>query len=152
MSVHSPNLPVHIRLKIVNWFTVPIIFICTFEIYLHIFFTFLASDSTHASISLTVHNIADAVNHARFVGTDQSSDGVVLMKILYVLRTLALSPEGSYLTYESMCEIVLSCFKICFESRLSGKFLPCNHVLNFILLSSLCIILKIFHIILKLFV
>jgi hypothetical protein len=31
-----------------------------------------------------VENIADAVTHARFVGTDQSSDGVVLMKILQV--------------------------------------------------------------------
>jgi golgi-specific brefeldin A-resistance guanine nucleotide exchange factor 1 len=31
-----------------------------------------------------VENIADAVTHARFVGTDQASDGVVLMKILQV--------------------------------------------------------------------
>lgn len=32
----------------------------------------------------TVEDIADAVTHARFVGTDHSSDGVVLMKILQV--------------------------------------------------------------------
>jgi hypothetical protein len=32
-----------------------------------------------------VENIADAVTHARFVGTDQASDGVVLMKILQVV-------------------------------------------------------------------
>jgi hypothetical protein len=32
-----------------------------------------------------VENIADAVTHARFVGTDQASDGVVLMKILLVI-------------------------------------------------------------------
>lgn len=69
----------------------------------------------------TVENIADAVTHARFVGTDQASDGVVLMKILQVLRTLMLSPEGVMLTNESVCEIMLSCFRICFESRLSGK-------------------------------
>lgn len=31
-----------------------------------------------------VEDIADAVTHARFVGTDHSSDGVVLMKILQV--------------------------------------------------------------------
>jgi hypothetical protein len=45
---------------------------------------FSALDSTRQSIPATVENIADAVTHARFVGTDQSSDGVVLMKILQV--------------------------------------------------------------------
>ncbi|XP_017785581.1 PREDICTED: Golgi-specific brefeldin A-resistance guanine nucleotide exchange factor 1 [Nicrophorus vespilloides] len=76
-------------------------------------------DPTHSSIPLTVHSIADAVTHARFVGTDHSSDGVVLMKILQVLKTLTLSPEGASLTNESLCDIMLSCFKICFETRLS---------------------------------
>ncbi|GJQ80967.1 putative regulation of ARF protein signal transduction [Trypoxylus dichotomus] len=76
-------------------------------------------DPTHASVPMTVKNIADAVTHARFVGTDQSSDSVVLMKILQVLRTLTLSPEGASLTNENLCEIMLSCFKICFETRLS---------------------------------
>lgn len=41
-------------------------------------------DPTHPSVPATVENIADAVTHARFVGTDHSSDGVVLMKILQV--------------------------------------------------------------------
>lgn len=87
-----------------------------------------------------MENIADAVTHARFVGTDQASDGVVLMKILQVkfiqnssllfflqivilqvLRTLVLHPGGTALTNESVCEIMLSCFRICFETRLSGK-------------------------------
>ncbi|KAJ8979326.1 hypothetical protein NQ317_006940 [Molorchus minor] len=76
-------------------------------------------DPTHSSIPHTVHNIADAVTHARFVGTDQSSDGVVLMRILQVLRTLTLAPEGATLTNESLCEIMLSCFRICFETRLN---------------------------------
>lgn len=31
-----------------------------------------------------IENIADAVTHARFVGTDPSSDEVILMKILHV--------------------------------------------------------------------
>lgn len=39
---------------------------------------------------------------------------------LQVLRTLVLSPEGTMLTNESVCEIMLSCFRICFESRLTG--------------------------------
>ncbi|CAG9864708.1 unnamed protein product [Phyllotreta striolata] len=76
-------------------------------------------DPVQTSIPQTIHTIADAVTHARFVGTDQSSDGVVLMRILQVLRTLTLSPEGSTLTNESLCEIMLSCFRICFETRLS---------------------------------
>ncbi|XP_065333294.1 Golgi-specific brefeldin A-resistance guanine nucleotide exchange factor 1 isoform X2 [Cloeon dipterum] len=76
-------------------------------------------DPKGRSIPATVENIADAVTHARFVGTDQASDGVVLMKILQVLRTLILHPGGVSLTNESVCEIMLSCFRICFETRLS---------------------------------
>uniref|UniRef100_A0A8C0KBL2 Golgi-specific brefeldin A-resistance guanine nucleotide exchange factor 1 n=1 Tax=Canis lupus dingo TaxID=286419 RepID=A0A8C0KBL2_CANLU len=63
--------------------------------------------------------MADAVTHARFVGTDPASDEVVLMKILQVLRTLLLTPAGAHLTNESVCEIMQSCFRICFEMRLS---------------------------------
>lgn len=76
-------------------------------------------DPTHATLASTVENIADAVTHARFVGADQASDGVALMKIIQVLRTLMLSPEGSALTNESVCEVMLSCFRICFEPRLN---------------------------------
>lgn len=43
------------------------------------------------------------------------------MKIVQVLRTLMLSPEGSSLSNESVCEIILSCFRICFETRLNGE-------------------------------
>ena len=53
------------------------------------------------------------------MGTDPSRDEVVLMQILQVLRTLMLAPCGSYLTNESVCEILQSCFRICFETRLS---------------------------------
>lgn len=53
------------------------------------------------------------------MGTDQASDGVVLLRIVYLLRTLMLNPEGSALTNESVCEIMLSCFRICFEPRLN---------------------------------
>lgn len=80
---------------------------------------FFFADPTHPNLSITVDRIADAVTHARFVGTDQGSDGVVLLRIVYVLRTLMLNPEGSALTNESVCEIMLSCFRICFEPRLN---------------------------------
>lgn len=33
-----------------------------------------------------------------------------------------LTPAGSMLTNESVCEIMQSCFRICFEMRLSGMF------------------------------
>ena len=70
------------------------------------------------------------MTHARFVGTDPSSDEVVLMKILQVLRTLLLTPVGAHLTNESVCEIMQSCFRICFELRLSGKCCQASSELN----------------------
>ncbi|CAL1527993.1 unnamed protein product [Lymnaea stagnalis] len=66
-----------------------------------------------------IENVADAVTHARFVGTDPAADEVILMKILYVLRTLLLCRAGVLLTNESVCEIMQSCFRICFEMKLS---------------------------------
>ncbi|XP_063829188.1 Golgi-specific brefeldin A-resistance guanine nucleotide exchange factor 1 [Ostrinia nubilalis] len=86
---------------------------------IHKFLSYGLIDPTHPSVPAIVEDISDAVTHARFVGTDHSSDGVVLMKILQVLRTLMLSPEGVMLTDESVCEIMLSCFRICFETRLT---------------------------------
>ncbi|XP_038127112.1 Golgi-specific brefeldin A-resistance guanine nucleotide exchange factor 1 isoform X3 [Cyprinodon tularosa] len=76
-------------------------------------------DSNHEAAAEAIENMADAVTHARFVGTDPASDEVVLMKILQVLRTLLLTPVGAHLTNESVCEIMQSCFRICFEMRLS---------------------------------
>ncbi|KAI2657621.1 Golgi-specific brefeldin A-resistance guanine nucleotide exchange factor 1 [Labeo rohita] len=77
------------------------------------------SDANHEGAAEGIENMADAVTHARFVGTDPASDEVVLMKILQVLRTLLLTPVGAHLTNESVCEIMQSCFRICFEMRLS---------------------------------
>uniref|UniRef100_A0AAY4EUT1 Golgi-specific brefeldin A-resistance guanine nucleotide exchange factor 1 n=1 Tax=Denticeps clupeoides TaxID=299321 RepID=A0AAY4EUT1_9TELE len=76
-------------------------------------------DANHEGAAEGIENMADAVTHARFVGTDSASDEVVLMKILQVLRTLLLTPVGAHLTNESVCEIMQSCFRICFEMRLS---------------------------------
>ncbi|XP_034951893.1 Golgi-specific brefeldin A-resistance guanine nucleotide exchange factor 1 [Chelonus insularis] len=76
-------------------------------------------DAEHPTIGSCVEAIADAVTHARFVGTDASGDGVVLMRIIQVLRALVLSHVGDHLSDESICEIMLSCFRICFETRLS---------------------------------
>uniref|UniRef100_A0AAQ5Y5I3 Golgi-specific brefeldin A-resistance guanine nucleotide exchange factor 1 n=1 Tax=Amphiprion ocellaris TaxID=80972 RepID=A0AAQ5Y5I3_AMPOC len=84
-------------------------------------------DANHEAAAEAIENMADAVTHARFVGTDPASDEVVLMKILQVLRTLLLTPVGAHLTNESVCEIMQSCFRICFEMRLSDciKYFVC---------------------------
>nr|XP_036230801.1 Golgi-specific brefeldin A-resistance guanine nucleotide exchange factor 1 isoform X2 [Bactrocera oleae] len=76
-------------------------------------------DPTSTNLAVTVENIVDAVTHARFMGTDQSSDGVTLFCVVEVLHTLMRSPEGSVLSNEAVCEVMLSCFKICFEPRLN---------------------------------
>ena len=39
-------------------------------------------DLNKPGVKIAVENLADAVTHARFVGTDSSSDEVVLMKII----------------------------------------------------------------------
>ena len=39
-------------------------------------------DCGKPGVKIAVENLADAVTHARFVGTDSSSDEVVLMKII----------------------------------------------------------------------
>jgi len=69
--------------------------------------------------SAAAEQVADAVTHARFVGVDPAADEIVLMKIMSVLRALTLSPVGPLLTNESVCEIMQSTFRICFETRLS---------------------------------
>ncbi|XP_077538391.1 sec7 domain-containing protein garz [Haemaphysalis longicornis] len=71
------------------------------------------------SSASAAESIADAVTHARFMGIDPASDEVVLMKILRVLRSLLLSHMGALLSNESVCEMMQSCFRICFETRLS---------------------------------
>lgn len=45
---------------------------------------FFFTDSNHDAAAEAIENMADAVTHARFVGTDPASDEVVLMKILQV--------------------------------------------------------------------
>uniref|UniRef100_A0A674MH46 Golgi brefeldin A resistant guanine nucleotide exchange factor 1 n=1 Tax=Takifugu rubripes TaxID=31033 RepID=A0A674MH46_TAKRU len=47
-------------------------------------------DAQHDAAAEAIENMADAVTHARFVGTDPASDEVVLMKILQVREGLEL--------------------------------------------------------------
>ncbi|CAF3886360.1 unnamed protein product [Adineta steineri] len=76
-------------------------------------------DTLSESSASTIDKVANAVTHTRFVGTNPNDDEVVLMRILQVLRSLLLSPVGSQMTNDAVCEILQSCFRICFETRLS---------------------------------
>ena len=67
---------------------------------------------------MAVLMIADSVTKARFIGTDTSSDEVVLMRILNVLKELIVRRYPS-LSNSAVCEIMQSCFRIAFEPRLS---------------------------------
>ncbi|CAJ0942083.1 unnamed protein product, partial [Mesorhabditis belari] len=67
-----------------------------------------------------VESIAQAVTHTKFIGgANAGSDECVLFKILQVLRSLLLSPVGSLLSNEAVCDMMQSCFRICFEQNLS---------------------------------
>lgn len=62
--------------------------------------SFIIADPTAENSSSGVENLADAVTHARFVGTDPSSDEVVLMKILQVIISIFTS-QFSILCFSS---------------------------------------------------
>eukprot|EP00127_Corallochytrium_limacisporum_P003297 Clim_evm146s147 gene=Clim_evmTU146s147 len=76
-------------------------------------------DISVADVADAVQLIADGVTHTRFQATDVSSDEVVLLKILKVLRNLLLSHNGSFLTDMAVCELMQTCFRICFQTKLS---------------------------------
>ena len=71
-----------------------------------------------------VRLIGESVTKARFVGTDTSNDEVVLMRIFSVLENLIVQPFYS-LTNGLICEMMQSCFRIAFESRLGELLRKC---------------------------
>eukprot|EP00731_Ephydatia_muelleri_P005724 Em0002g1900a len=83
------------------------------------FLTYGMLDPTHPNSAAIIEAVSDAITHARFGCTNQTSDEVVLMKIVEVLHTILGAPVGRLLSNESVCELMQSCFRICFEMRLS---------------------------------
>ncbi|CAH8861888.1 unnamed protein product [Trichobilharzia szidati] len=79
----------------------------------------LSGPGSLSSVAMAVEAIADASTQARFVGTDPRSAEVVLMKVLHLLRTLLLVPAGTLVSDRAVREILQSCFRICFEPKLS---------------------------------
>lgn len=79
----------------------------------------LADEDALEEVADLMDEIADASTHTRFVGSDQVTDGVVLLRVVQVLKLLMLGPEGKLLSNGSICEIMLCCFRICFEPKLN---------------------------------
>ncbi|XP_025416459.1 Golgi-specific brefeldin A-resistance guanine nucleotide exchange factor 1 isoform X2 [Sipha flava] len=99
--------------------TGPVTSLALISIYKFINYGLIKKCVPESKLLSTVENIADAITHTRFLGTEKTSDAIVLMKTLQVLYCLMMSPEGEYLPNESVCEIMMSCFRFCFEVRLS---------------------------------
>ncbi|GMT18525.1 hypothetical protein PFISCL1PPCAC_9822, partial [Pristionchus fissidentatus] len=77
-------------------------------------------DASSVKAAHTVESISQAVTHTKFIGgANAGSDECVLFEILHVLRALLLSPAGRLLSNEAVCDMMQSCFRICFETHLS---------------------------------
>ncbi|KAM7533171.1 hypothetical protein Aperf_G00000124357 [Anoplocephala perfoliata] len=76
-------------------------------------------NTSENSIGIAIETVAEAVIQARFIRSRLSSDEVVLMKIVHVLRTLLLIPSGAYLSNEMVYEIIQNGLRICLETQLS---------------------------------
>lgn len=84
------------------------------EIHLH------GNSNTSQNVKgVAMETIAEAVIQARFIRSRSSSDEVVLMKIVHLLRTLLLIPSGCLLSNEMVIEVLQNCLRICLESQLS---------------------------------
>ncbi|KAL5106913.1 hypothetical protein TcWFU_006121 [Taenia crassiceps] len=78
-----------------------------------------SSNASQSTIGIAMETIAEAVIQARFIRVRLSSDEVVLMKIVHLLRTLLLIPSGCLLSNVMVSEILQNCLRICLESQLS---------------------------------
>ena len=64
-------------------------------------------------------SIAMSVTRCKFEATDAVSDEVVLMRIVEVLKAALNNPCGGYLSDEAVCQMMETCFSMCFQMRLS---------------------------------
>lgn len=73
--------------------------------------------SERKNIHQCMAQIVSALSHCRFEGSDQSQDDVVLVKIIRLLESIALSDLGEYLKDDSMYEIVSTCFSVAINNK-----------------------------------
>nr|CDS34195.1 golgi specific brefeldin a resistance guanine [Hymenolepis microstoma] len=78
-----------------------------------------SQNASENSIGIAIEAIAEATIQTRFIRSRLSSDEVVLMKIVHLLRTLLLIPSGAYLSNEMVYEIIQNGLRICLETKLS---------------------------------
>jgi len=76
------------------------------------------SEPTGDKTAIAIENIADAVTHARFVGTDPGSDEVVLMKILHV----------SWVFLNLLWTLILSCRFYAVKLNVGAWSGSCDHL------------------------
>lgn len=112
--VHFTSFYYYFKIKLIYWSST----LCVYWVYFV------------ACIIMVINNNSDNVwdfvlySHLLLETHDSVTDFLLRLTIFFlfqVLRTLLLTPVGAHLTNESVCEIMQSCFRICFEMRLSGK-------------------------------
>jgi len=70
-------------------------------------------------IAMAMHLLAAAITHCRFEATDTSADEVVLARILRLMESIMLRPEGQLLGDQSVCEMIGTGLSMCCQARLS---------------------------------
>lgn len=74
------------------------------------------------NVAIAMGNLASAATHCKFEASDSVSDEVVLLKMLQVLQMALISPCGSVLSDEAVCEMMETGLSMCCQMRLSGKW------------------------------
>lgn len=95
------------------------------------FLTYSVLDPSSPNLAVALTQLSSAGTHCKFEASDSSSDEVVLMKILDVLRNCLTGRLGEGLGDESVCEIMETGLSMCCQMRLSGTFLfPSSRTVN----------------------
>lgn len=85
------------------------------------FITYQLIHSNSPSLSLAMANISSAATHCKFEASDSTSDEVVLLKILDVLKNALICGLGETLSDEAVCEMMETGLSMCCQMRLSGE-------------------------------
>lgn len=82
-----------------------------------LFFKYDIIDTSRPNIYQCMSQIVSALSHCRFEGSDQSQDDILLVKIIRLLESITISRYSSYLSNDSMYEIVSTCFSVAINTR-----------------------------------
>jgi brefeldin A-resistance guanine nucleotide exchange factor 1 len=85
------------------------------------FITYQLLHADSPSLQSTLAELVAAATHCKFEASDSTSDEVVLLKILDVLKNCLLDRVlGAHLSDESVCMIMETGLSMCCQMRLSG--------------------------------